>query len=708
MAKIRANEQCPCGSGKKYKKCCINNIEKANIFNNLVALIVKGHIVEAASQWKVFREGLSLRENEEIGLAAYFKKHYQLSEKIFEYSVLKKSQNALVIYYLGFLQGSRYEYKEALKNISRAFHINNKSCTILAGYALILQKTNRNIEAKNILDDALKKGCESLEIKAALLLVYIKLAMHKQLIKLIDDNPNLIRSPQERKLLIARSLLANKNYSGVLDFIDSNLDEIFFTKLNSLLVVTSCLELYGFESGIEKLYGYRKKYSIEHLEFSIAEYLTTNGMYDLAEEFRSKWVVKEQVNESQLLDNLLFPSLRVGKLSESDIFRLHKKITYTYTLDATNANITLQKRKKIRVGFVSPDMRGHSVAHFIAPIFRHYNKDIFEFYVYFTDVDKWDVVTESLVNLVDVWRSFPTGDSISRAVKQDNIDILFDLAGHTSNNSLREFAKRMAPVQVSWIGYPFSTGCPNMDYWIGDPCTLAKDDKAYFTERLICLPEVFSTYEPLGIENVKIVKHRPEEIVTFGSFNSWDKITNNVLMTWIKILKVCPSSRLVIKAKQLENKNLRDSISKIFEQNSIEKRRVDLLGHLKNKKDHLMLYNSIDIALDAFPYNGTTTTCEALWMGLPVLAKKGNSHRSRVTESFLKSINREEWIGQDEMEYIGIAKRLAGEILSGKHSPSDLRKDLKTSPLFNARLFIQGFEEMLVKIHEEKLLNQTL
>lgn len=233
-----------------------------------------------------------------------------------------------------------------------------------------------------------------------------------------------------------------------------------------------------------------------------------------------------------------------------------------------------------------------------------------------------------------------------------------------------------------------------MDYWIGDKETLRLDSQPLFTEKLVRLPNVFSTYSPLHLRSARI-DPTCNDMVVFGSFNNWDKVTDEVLLTWARLLLNMPNSRLVAKAHQLKNEQLCENVHAFFEMHSVNKDRVELIGWIDSQEKHLAMYNAINVALDTFPYNGTTTTCEALWMGLPVITLLGDSHRARVGASFLRSIGRGDWVAHSLDEYIDIAISVGKRDLSGEHDRVLQRNTLRESALFNADLFMNDFEEVL-------------
>ena len=319
----------------------------------------------------------------------------------------------------------------------------------------------------------------------------------------------------------------------------------------------------------------------------------------------------------------------------------------------------------------------------------------FEIFCY-SDVLAPDNVTERLQGYADRWHNIADmqDEEVAELVLKDGIDILVDLAGHTGNNRMLLFARKPAPVQVSWLGYPNTTGLSTMDYRFVDPYTDPHGlTDPFYTEKLLRLPESFLCYLP--DENSPDVGYLPETVsghITFGSFNIFTKMTEEVLALWADILKNIPNARLLLKTKSFSDKQICAKVMKIFSQKGIYSERVELLGHQEHFLKHLSLYNRIDIGLDTFPYNGTTTTCEALWMGVPVITLAGNNHASRVGVSLLTNTGLEDLIAKTHDEYVDIAVNLAADTRRLQKLRRNLRPMMKNSPLTDAKRFTDNLE----------------
>lgn len=350
----------------------------------------------------------------------------------------------------------------------------------------------------------------------------------------------------------------------------------------------------------------------------------------------------------------------------------------------------------LRVGYVSPDFRAHACAHFIEPLLRAHDRTAVELVCYATS-RRHDDVTDRIKALADAWRPLVGLDDAAAAalIERDRIDILVDLAGHTADGRPLVFARKPAPVQVSWLGYPDTTGMPVIDGRltdaVADPPGRAD---GWHAERLIRLPTGFLTFQPRpGVG----VREEPPALangwVTFGSFNNAAKVTPEVARTWSAILREVPSARLLLKSQAFGDPPTRDRYLQLFADNGVAPERITLLPPLDAMDDHLRAYDRIDIALDPFPYNGATTTCEALWMGVPVIALAGRHHVSRVGASLLTQCGLPELIAEDEGRYRAAAVSLARDMPRLALLRRSLRGRLQASPLLDHQGFARAVEE---------------
>jgi len=355
------------------------------------------------------------------------------------------------------------------------------------------------------------------------------------------------------------------------------------------------------------------------------------------------------------------------------------------------------ENRKLRVGYVSPDFRAHAVAFFVTALLSDHDRENFEVFAY-SNVIKEDSATTFFKDVVDQWRSVSnmTFAQIRAMILEDQIDILVDLAGHTGSNLLPVFARRVAPVQVSAIGYPNTTGVPAIDYRIIDNVTDPKEENAdvYATEKLWRLPDVFLCYTPTSdlpdVSEGPLAFGRP---MTFGSFNTAMKMNDKVFDAWAEIMRQVPESNLLLKAKQLSCPRTQAWVHEAMLSRGIASDRIELLGFVPSLGDHLALYERIDLALDTFPYNGTTTTCEAISMGVPVLTVKGVRHSARVGESLIRTVGLDKLFLADNVhEYIEKAVEFAHDRERLSQIRSSLRVKLYNSPLCDREAYVSNME----------------
>jgi protein O-GlcNAc transferase len=357
--------------------------------------------------------------------------------------------------------------------------------------------------------------------------------------------------------------------------------------------------------------------------------------------------------------------------------------------------------RKLRVAFVSPDLKHHSVAYFLEPLLGAYDRAWFEFYAY-SDVTRPDAVSERMQAKVDRWRPIHSlGDAdVARLIRADRIDILIDLAGHTARNRMSLFAQPAAPVQMSYLGYPNTTGLETMhwrltDAWADPPGTT----EALHSEELLRLPGGFLCFRPHEAAGAGLAPAAPPARtgggVTFGSFNLQAKISPTVIDLWGAILEQVPGSRLCLKGPGFADPATRALFERRLGASRLRGQAVELLAHLPEQRDHLAVYGQLDIALDTFPYGGTTTTCEALWMGVPVVTLAGRAHASRVGASLLGRLELTELVARSPAEYVAIAVGLARAPTRLAALRASMRERMIASGLTNAASHARAFEQAL-------------
>jgi predicted O-linked N-acetylglucosamine transferase (SPINDLY family) len=394
------------------------------------------------------------------------------------------------------------------------------------------------------------------------------------------------------------------------------------------------------------------------------------------------------------------------QISQEEIFRESLKFDDQHTKQLQFKHLHPRdeslKKQRLRIGYISPDFREHSIAYFIEPLLKYHNSKKFEVYCY-SDVKNTDTVTERLQSYADHWVSIygKSNEVVDKLIRDHRIDILIDLAGHTANNRLLVLANKPSPIQISWLGYPNTTGLSSIDYRLTDSIADPKGEADNFhSEELIRLVTGFLCYRTdesaPAISDLPFLKNG---YITFGSFNNTTKISPEVIKLWSKILNTVSDSQIILKSKSLADKKTQAKYRQLFTDEGISADRIELHGMLAKREEHLRLYNRIDVALDPFPYNGTTTTCEALWMGVPVVTLYGERHAGRVGASIINRLGlNDALIAKNEIEYVHIASRLAKDVTGLAKLRSRLRDTMINSPLCDAHSFTENLEEVFLTL----------
>jgi predicted O-linked N-acetylglucosamine transferase (SPINDLY family) len=351
--------------------------------------------------------------------------------------------------------------------------------------------------------------------------------------------------------------------------------------------------------------------------------------------------------------------------------------------------------RRLKVGYVSPDFREHSVSYFVQSLLAAHDPRAVEIFCY-ADLNRPDQITEKLKSLSHHWHDI-TGlkdEQAAALIRGHKIDILVDLAGHTARNRLLVFAAKPAPVQITWLGYPDTTGLSAMDYRLSDAFADPPGaTEQYHSEKLLRLPRSFLCFTaPTDAPDVAPAPGVVRGRITLGCVNGLPKINPPMIAIWSEILQALPGSRLMLKSKSFADASARLRMADAFGRHGISPDRLELREWIAARGKHLALFNEIDIALDTFPYNGTTTTCEAMWMGVPVVTLAGQHHASRVGASLLNNVGLTELIATSPREYVEIAEKLGNDLPRLMDARAGLRKRMENSPLTNAPLFARSME----------------
>jgi protein O-GlcNAc transferase len=405
-------------------------------------------------------------------------------------------------------------------------------------------------------------------------------------------------------------------------------------------------------------------------------------------------------------DNLLLCSLCVPGLPPAAVADLHRSWGVMFQQGIT----PLPRRpwrpltgRRLRIGYVSADFRQSAVAWFLRPLLAHHDRARVLVLAYANHAGPDDQVTAELRAHAEVWRPIAglDDDQVARQIAGDDVDVLVDLAGHTAGHRLGVFARRPAPVQVSYLGYPATTGLTTVDHRLTDAeADLPGASEALHTEQLCRLPGGFLCFggPPAPLPAATPPGHAGGG-VTFGSFNDAGKLSAPALALWARLLARVPGARLLLKGKAYLDPEVRQRVTAALTTGG-EPPRVEFLPWLADRACHLAAYAALDVALDPFPYNGTTTTCEALWMGVPVVTLRGEAHVARMGTSLLTRVGLPALVADDEGHYLDIAARLAADRDQLMDLRAGLRARLAASPLGDAPGHARAVEDCYRRLYE--------
>jgi len=347
--------------------------------------------------------------------------------------------------------------------------------------------------------------------------------------------------------------------------------------------------------------------------------------------------------------------------------------------------------RRLKIGYISPDFRDHAVGRFLLPLFAHHNHEQFHL-TCFSDVAIPDAVTAQLRAHTDAWHDITalSHSDVAQLVHQNHIDILIDLTLHMAHNRMLVFARKPAPIQITYLAYALTSGLPTMAYRLTDSfLDPPGQNDNFYTEKSLYLPQSYWCYQPHpAAPEVNLLPAANTGQITFGCLNHFSKINEPTLLLWSKILRALPNSRMVLHAKAGSHQ---DRVAKLLDEQNVAPSRLEFVPP-KDIADYFYTYHRIDIALDPFPYNGGTTTCDALWMGVPVVTLAGQLALARAGVSILTNSNLPELIAQSPDQYISIATTLARDLPRLAKLRSTMRDRLTKSPLMDAPTYTHGIE----------------
>lgn len=690
------NDPCPCGSGKKFKKCCFGN-DPASATPSARAV---DRLLQSA--WEHQRHG---RMAQAEGACR---------------EVLKgQPDRAEALYLLGLLASQAGHYLAAIDLIGQAVRLNGSEAGYYNDLGLAYYALNR-------LDLAAASYQQALKLQPAFFIAHLNLGCVYVGQGRLED---AVASFRRTLALQPDSAVAHFNLGNAC-FILGRFDDALASYQAALALRPDYLEVYVnlanayIDQGKPELAeaACRRAFTIDpqnaRVHFNLGLACFNQGRLDEAAANYSRALTLRPDYVSALV-NLGLAYINLGKIVDAmscyqkalklkpDSLLAHSTLLFTMlflTKCPPGAVFEESRRfalrcesplkaswrahrnsrdpeRRLRVGYVSPDFRRHSVAHFIEPVLANHDKTRVEVHCYYNHT-KHDDVTRRIAACADRWIPCKglSDEQLAERVRADGIDVLVDLAGHTIDNRLLAFARKPAPVQVTYLGYPASTGLTAMDYRLTTQEVDPPGQEAWHSEALYRLPRTLWCYRPPA--DRPEVKPRADGAdagtIMFGSLNAFAKISAETLDVWSDVLRAVPGARLLMTS--VPEGSMHRSLRERFAARGIDPDRLSLHGRVPTE-EYVEMLGRIDIALDPFPYNGTTTTCETLWMGVPVVTLIGESSVARSGYALLTSAGLAELAARDNGEYAAIAARLAGdaEYLAGLRA--GLRQRMMTSPL---------------------------
>lgn len=412
--------------------------------------------------------------------------------------------------------------------------------------------------------------------------------------------------------------------------------------------------------------------------------------------------VQVNPNFSELHSNLLLALHYDSRQTPQAILPVHRAWAQRHAEPLTRASLPHRSpgpdaaENVLTIGYVSPDFRDHPIARFLRPILQSHDHAKFRIVCY-SDVQSEDDVTRDFRSRADLWRDVKAMDDapVARLIREDEVDILVDLALHTARNRLLVFARRPAPIQVTYLAYPGTSGMSAMDYRLTDPHLDPPGNEKFYTEKSLALSRTYWCYSAPGeAPQVASLPALSNGYVTFGSLNRLAKVSDECLATWAKILAAVPNSRLMMHARQ---GRYLDRLRAFFTRENVSSDRIIFLPH-QSQERYFATYNQIDIALDPFPYGGGTTSCDAMWMGVPMITCAGTLAVHRAGVSLLNNLGMPQLIADDDAAYVDRAVQLASDLPRLGNLRETLRERMRSSPLMDAVSFTRDLEEAYRKM----------
>jgi protein O-GlcNAc transferase len=692
--KTGRNDPCYCGSGKKFKHCCffINEINvtqpqltpqlQLQISMQIDIALEHHNAMRIGEAEQIYRQILQIDPsnpdaNNLLGLLAHQVGENQLATELINKAISIKPNFAEAYSNLGIVMHAIGNIDDARKNYKKAISLNPNLVMTYNNYGNILFLNDRKHS------EAIECYQKAIKINPNFFLGHLNLA------NVYKEQENFLEAEKHYQYAL---ILAPESSDAYLEL------GYLFNMQNKISEAIDC-----FRNSI------KLNPSLVSAHYALADILIRTWRIDEAIEHYQ--IATNLEPDFQRLQNLLLFMQYSGNINDIEIdnklTELAKKYEYPLFNDSPKHKNTLNPKRRLKIGYVSADLRTHPVVNFIEPVLENYSHSDFEVYCYYS-YDFEDETTLRLKSLVDHWVFCNMSDELlAKRIQDDEIDILIDLSGHTAGSRLLTFAYKPAPIQISWMGYVGSTGFKSIDYRFSDPFLEYQTTDSPLKEEIpLLLNPIWYVYRPciknpqLRISKEMQVENTPaisNGYITFGCFNNLNKVTPKTIVVWSTILKTLPTAKIILISNN--EVNIRSNVLNEFSLNDINKEQIIFLDF--SDENHYLLYHHIDIVLDPFPYNGGTTTCDGLWMGVPFITLEGKSTRSRMGVTLANNIGHPEWVAKNEAGYIEKSIKLASNISQLNQLRLSLRSNMENSPLMDENAFILCLEATYKKIWEE-------
>ena len=620
---------------------------------------------------------------------------------------LKKHPNSFVLFnILGAVLAAKNFFTDAIKNYKKSIKIN-------PNYAQAYNNLGTALQKQNNLENAILNYKKATSLKADFVEAYNNLG------NVMYEKKNI----EESIFYFQKAITINSDYVEAYNSLGLIYQDLGDKKKaqenfeNSIQIKPNHAEAYNnlgnlfneiceyddailnYNKAIKLKPDFEKSYNnLGNLLNSLGRYKEANLAYQEAIRIKPDYALAY----SNLLFNLNYYIKFDVNLyaAEAKKFRLNcKTIKENFLL-----NYKYQKKpSKLNIGFVSSDFGNHPGGYFTLSTLQELKNKNFELIAY-SNFDRKDDFVNNFKSLFSKWHSIEkkTDEEVVEQILKDGIHILIELQGHSSRNRLTLFMCKAAPIQISWLSQG-TLGIPEIDYLIGSPCITPKKEESNFCEKILRLPDITQCFTPpefnIKVENLPAIENK---FITFGCLNKLSKINEDVIVLWAKILSLIPNSKLLLKSKEFNDKKIVKSTLEKFNKNNIDSDRIIFEGKSNTRKEVLEVYNSIDIALDPFPFQGNTSTCEAIWMGVPVITLKGDRFLFHFGESIISNLKMYDWIANDYKDYINKTINLCANLDKLSIIRKTLRQKALESPVFDAKRFAKNFSNLLWNTWEKK------